>query len=70
MKDLSLCEPVYERLDGWKEPLDKVKTFEDLPQNAKRYINRLEELVGVPIGMISTGPERSKTIILQNPYVT
>lgn len=70
MKDLSMCEPVYERLDGWKTPLGNVKAFEDLPQNARRYVNRLEELVGVPIGMISTGPERSKTIILQNPYVT
>ncbi len=67
IKNLSLCEPVYERLDGWKEPLGNAKTFEELPQNAKRYINRLEELVGVPIGIISTGPERSKTIILQNP---
>jgi adenylosuccinate synthase len=68
MKDLAQCEPVYERLDGWKESLVNVKSFEELPQNAKRYINRLEELVGVPIGMISTGPERSSTIILQNPY--
>lgn len=69
VKDLGLCEPVYERLDGWKEPLGEVRTFADLPQNARRYVNRLEELVGVPISMISTGPERSKTIILQNPFV-
>ena len=68
MKDLSVCEPVYERLDGWKEPTREAKTFEELPQNAKRYINRLEELAGVPIGIISTGPERTKTIMLHNPF--
>ncbi len=69
MKDLSLCEPVYERMDGWNEPVSGAKTFEDLPQNAKRYVKRLEELIGVPVGIISTGAQRDKTIMLQNPYL-
>jgi len=68
MKDLSLCEPTYESMDGWKTPISEARTFEDLPQNAKRYVKRLEELIGVPVNIISTGPQRHKTIILQNPY--
>ena len=67
MKDLSLCEPTYESMDGWKTPISEAKTFEDLPQNAKRYVKRLEELIGVPVNIISTGPQRGKTIVLQNP---
>jgi adenylosuccinate synthase len=68
MKDLSLCEPTYERMDGWGSPIGEARTFEDLPQNAKRYVKRLEELVGVPVGIISTGAERDKTIMFQNPF--
>ncbi len=68
MKDLSLCEPTYEHMDGWGSPIGEARTFEDLPQNAKRYVKRLEELVGVPVGIISTGAERDKTIMFQNPF--
>jgi adenylosuccinate synthase len=68
IKDLSVCEPVYERMDGWKEPVVDAKGFEDLPTNAKRYIKRLEELVGVPVTIISTGPRRDSTIVLQSPF--
>ncbi len=68
MKDLSACEPVYERMDGWKKPIGDTASFEDLPDNAKRYIKRLEELIGVPMGIISTGPRRDSTLVLQNPF--
>jgi adenylosuccinate synthase len=68
MKDLSVCEPVYERMDGWKQSISGVTSLEDLPENAKRYVKRLEELVGVPITIISTGPRRDSTLILQNPF--
>lgn len=69
MKDLSLCEPLYERMDGWKgQSVADAKTFEDLPENAKRYVKRLEELIEVPITIISTGARRDSTIILQNPF--
>jgi adenylosuccinate synthase len=69
IKDLSVCEPVYERIDGWKsQSVTGAKTFEGLPENAKRYVKRLEELVGVPITVVSTGPRRDSTLILQNPF--
>ena len=64
---LAICEPVYEEYPGWKESTYGVKTFEDLPKNAQAYLRRLEVLVGAPIAIISTGPDRSETIILENP---
>jgi adenylosuccinate synthase len=68
IKDLSICEPIYERMEGWKRSIADVKTFEDLPENAKRYVKRLEELVGVPVTFVSTGARRDRTIVLQNPF--
>jgi adenylosuccinate synthase len=68
LKDLAVCEPVYERMEGWRQPVQDAATFEDLPENAKRYIKRLEELTGVPTGFVSTGPRRDSTLILQNPF--
>jgi adenylosuccinate synthase len=68
LKDLAVCEPIYEQVDGWNQPIQGVKTFEDLPVNAKRYIKRLEELIGVPAGIISTGADRNNTLILHNPF--
>ena len=53
--------PIYEEIDGW-ESLKGAKTFEDLPQNAQKYVLRLEELVGVKIEMVSISPERNDTI--------
>jgi adenylosuccinate synthase len=69
MKDLSVCEPVYERMDGWKQTISSSKSLDDLPENAKRYIKRLEELIGVPVGFLSTGPQRDRTLVLQNPFL-
>jgi adenylosuccinate synthase len=68
MKDLSVCEPVYERMDGWKQSITDAARFEDLPENAKRYVKRLEELIGVPVAIVSTGARRDSTLILQNPF--
>jgi adenylosuccinate synthase len=68
MKDLSVCEPVYERMDGWKQSITDAAHFEDLPENAKRYVKRLEELIGVPVAIVSTGARRDSTLILQNPF--
>ena len=55
-------EPVYETLKGWKTSLSDIKCYEDLPQNAKAYIKRVEELIGAPVGIISVGPDREQTI--------
>lgn len=68
LHDLSRCEPVYERLEGWKGSVKDVRNYDELPEGARKYLGRLEELVGVPISLISTGAERDSTIILQNPF--
>jgi len=60
---LAACEPVYESIAGWKEPTKGVRRFEDLPENAKRYVKRLEEVSGVPAALVSTGSERYDTIL-------
>ena len=53
LEDLAKCEPVYEELDGWNEDITNVEKFEDLPENAKKYVARIEELVGVSVDMVS-----------------
>ena len=67
-EDASRCEPVYETMPGWKETTVGAKSLEALPANARAYIKRIEELVGVPIDMISTGPDREETIVLRHPF--
>jgi adenylosuccinate synthase len=62
------CEPIYEEMPGWKETTVGVKTLDGLPATARAYIKRIEELVGVPIDMISTGPDREETIVLRHPF--
>lgn len=67
--DLERCEPVYESMPGWSESTVGVKSFEGLPQTAQNYIKRMEALCGVPIDMISTGPDREETIVLRHPFL-
>ena len=59
---LEKAKPIYETIPGWEEEITDVESFDDLPENAKNYIYRLEELIGVPIKMIGVGPKRSQTI--------
>ena len=61
------CTPVYEELPGWQGTTRGLQDYAALPENAKRYLNRITELSGVPIAMISTGPDRAETIVLENP---
>jgi adenylosuccinate synthase len=61
-------EPVYEELPGWRESTVGVTAYEALPANARRYLERLQTLVSVPIDMISTGPDRGQTIVLRHPF--
>lgn len=65
---LAICAPIYEEHPGWKESTAGVKSFDDLPRNAQSYLRRLEVLVGAPISIISTGPDRSETIVLKHPF--
>ncbi len=61
-------EPVYEEYPGWKESTVGATRYEELPENARRYIERLGELVGVPVDIVSTGPDRDQTIVLRHPF--
>ncbi len=60
---LAACEPIYESMPGWSTPTRGTRRFEDLPENARRYIARLEQITGVPAAIVSTGSERHDTII-------
>ncbi len=66
--DYDLIEPVYESMPGWSENSFGVTSYDELPQAAKNYINRLQELTQVPIDIISTGPDRNETIVLRHPF--
>ena len=61
-------EPIYETIDGWKEPTAKARSWADLPAQAIKYVRRIEELVGCPVALLSTSPEREDTILVQNPF--
>lgn len=63
-------EPIYEVLPGWQESTQGIATWDALPNNAQRYLKRLEEVVDVPIEMIATGPDRQQTIVLRDPFAS
>jgi adenylosuccinate synthase len=60
--------PIYEQVPGWSESTIGAQRVEDLPANAQAYITRIEEVVGAPVAVISTGPDRVETIVLQHPF--
>ena len=62
------CKPTYIEVPGWKESTVGVKSYDALPANAKAYIKKIEDVVGVPVDIISTGPDRNETIVLRNPF--
>jgi adenylosuccinate synthase len=62
------CEPVYESLHGWTQSTVGIKRLEDLPAAARDYLKRIEAICGVPVDMISTGPDREETIVLRHPF--
>lgn len=63
-----LVTPVYEEMPGWSDNTFGITRYDDLPQAAKNYIKRLENITGVPVDIISTGPDRNETIVLRHPY--
>lgn len=65
---LARCQPLYEDLPGWQESTAGVRSLEELPANARRYLERLAELTGSPIDIISTGAEREETIMIRDPF--
>ena len=67
-EELERCHPVYEELPGWMESTVGIKSHDALPKAARAYLKRIEELAGVPIDLISTGPDREETIVRRHPY--
>ncbi len=65
---LGACKPVYESISGWKEDISGARSFAELPANAISYIRRIETLTGVPVCIISVGPGRDQTIIIDHPF--
>jgi adenylosuccinate synthase len=62
------CEPVYETFPGWKESTVGVSDWDKLPGNARAYLERVEAVAGVPVDMVSTGPDRDETILRRHPF--
>lgn len=66
--EVARAEPIYEKLPGWEEDLSAMREFAQLPANARRYIERIEELAGVPVDLISVGPGRDQTLARRDPF--
>jgi adenylosuccinate synthase len=66
--EVAACRPVYETLPGWSDTTAGLTNWEQLPTNARRYLERLEALTGTPVDMVSTGPDRVHTILLRHPF--
>ncbi|WP_417458669.1 adenylosuccinate synthase [Kordiimonas sp.] len=68
MEDQAAVEPVYETLEGWQESTFGARSWADLPATAVKYVKRVEELIGVPVALLSTSPERNDTILVRDPF--
>lgn len=68
LRVLEECEPIYEELPGWPDDITAIQDIDDLPENARTYVKRVEELVETPVQIISVGPGRKQTIVLQDPF--
>ncbi len=66
--EIAACEPIYETLPGWAETTAGLTHWELLPANARRYLERMQALIGAPIDMVSTGPDRVHTILIRHPF--
>ena len=67
-KDQQGIEPVYEEMEGWSESTQGARSWKDLPGNAVKYVRRIEELIGAPVALLSTSPEREDTILMRDPF--
>ena len=68
LEELDCCKPVYDELPGWDEDITNITKFDDLPENAKNYLKRIEELTDTPLATVSVGPDREQTMILHDPW--
>jgi adenylosuccinate synthase len=65
---LSECKPVYETLPGWSQDISGMRQYEELPENTRGYLKRIAALTRTPVDLISVGPDREQTIVLNNPF--
>ncbi len=70
IRQMEQAKPIYEEMPGWKEDIRGARKVEDLPRNARRYVKKLESLVGVPFFLMSVGPQRAQSIVIENPFET
>lgn len=63
LEELELCEPVYEEMPGWEGDISSCKSYDELPENAKKYIERIEQLIGCKVSMVGVGPERTQNLM-------
>ena len=68
MTDQAAVQPVYETLEGWRDSTQGARSFRDLPAAAVKYVRRIEELVGAPVALLSTSPQRDDTILMHDPF--
>ncbi|OPJ62256.1 adenylosuccinate synthase [Clostridium oryzae] len=66
LEDLAKCEPIYEEFDGWDSKVADARSYEELPDNAKKYLDKIEKFTGVKISLISVGPRRDQTIVVSD----
>jgi adenylosuccinate synthase len=69
LKAQAAAEPVYETFEGWSQSTHGARSWRDLPANAVKYVRRIEELIGAPVALLSTSPERDDTILVRDPFV-
>ena len=67
-ESVARCEPIYEDFPGWKASTFGIREWDKLPIEAQNFLRRIEQVAGKPIAMVSTGPERDETILLQHPF--
>ena len=65
---LEKAEPIYEELPGWKTKISDCKSYDELPEAARYYVERISQLVDVPLGIVSVGPNRDQTIVLRDIF--
>ena len=68
LKVLAECEPVYEELPGWKEDITGCRSLDELPVNARHYVERVSQLTGIPLSIFSVGPDRTQTNVIRSPW--
>jgi adenylosuccinate synthase len=68
IRKTALAKPVYEEVEGWKEDITKMRDYDDLPQKARDYVKRIEDISGIAPVIVSVGPDREETLMLRNPF--